>query len=517
MFRILVVDDEHPIREWLVYVIRTNRPDFFVDSALNGLEALEKCKDSPFDLLIMDIRMPHMDGLELLKALADECPDAGAIMLSSYDDYNYVREAFKHRAVDYLLKTEIDDERLLAVIDNYCSQKWLASNLNQLVSRLRVILQETGDSGSAGGADHDTGSHIGGEVASGFIKELSEYGNLEPHGSYFCFLIKAMADDRWFKPNLTAAEKTVLRFCLPVDETVFLGCVELMTQPSLLTLMQTQSTYLKKLKTYNKFSLLLYSDIQHDLKHLPDCLRELYTFRSLDFYGIHYHRPEPLKNSPELLLNERYLEIVELFRSHRHEEILKKAGELLQFAENTRFPNVDALKILCIKLCESAYLNCYNIDLMEYHNYSRQLSAKVFSAADIRQLSDLLLKSIGALYCQKAENASVLSSRITHAVSFVEAHYMEDISLVSVARDLHINPEYLSRTFKQQVGINFSTYLNNIRLQHALELLKQTDNRVSEIAVSTGFQSPAYFSKCFKAAFGLSPQQWKASKTGNDV
>ena len=93
---------------------------------------------------------------------------------------------------------------------------------------------------------------------------------------------------------------------------------------------------------------------------------------------------------------------------------------------------------------------------------------------------------------------------------------MDDLSLVSVARDLHINPEYLSRTFKQQVGINFSTYLNNIRLQHALELLKQTDYRVAEIAARTGFQSPAYFSKCFKAAFGLSPQQWKASKSGEN-
>lgn len=94
----------------------------------------------------------------------------------------------------------------------------------------------------------------------------------------------------------------------------------------------------------------------------------------------------------------------------------------------------------------------------------------------------------------------------------MEEHYMDNISLASVADELHISPEYLSRTFKKQTGTNFNNYLNNIRLQHALELLKDYGLPISEIAMQTGFQSPAYFSKCFKSAFGLSPQQWKASR-----
>ncbi|WP_215701364.1 helix-turn-helix domain-containing protein [Clostridium sp. MCC353] len=498
MIRILVVDDEHPIREWLVHIIRSNRPEFLVDSAVNGLDALKKCKEIPFDLLIMDIRMPHMDGLEVLQALSKECPGAGAIMLSSYDDYNYVRDAFKHQAVDYLLKTEINDERLLAAIDHYCSQKTAARNLNHLVSKLRGMLQESDGSGQD------------------FFKELKKYGNLEPQGAYFCFLVKARAEGSPFKPSLTLTEKTVLRFCLPVDENIFMGCVELLTQPSLLTLMQTQSMYLKKLNSYNRLSLLLYSDIQHDVRLLPDAMKNLYASRELDFYGVQFCRPELFENGMELRLNERYLEMIELLRSHKQEEVLSKAEELLNFAENVRYPDVDNLKLLCIKLCESAYLNSCSIDLMEYHNYFSRLSASVFSSESIRHLYEILIKSLSSLYSQKEQNQSVLSSRIAHAVSFVEAHYMDDISLVSVAKDLHINPEYLSRTFKQQVGINFSTYLNNVRLQHALELLKQTDYRVAEIAMRTGFQSPAYFSKCFKAAFGLSPQQWKAAKSGEN-
>lgn len=493
MFRILVVDDEHPIREWLVYAIRSNRPEFLVDSAQNGLEALEKCKASPFDLLILDIRMPHMDGLELLEVLARECPDTGAIVLSSYDDFNYVRKAFKHQAADYLLKTEIDNEKLLNAIDHFCDQKATARSLGQLTPKLLSALQDSAKSGGS------------------FLQELSRYGDLAPQGRCFCFLLKAPAEDNSFKMYLPTLEKTVLRFCLPIGGNQFMGCVELLMQPSMLILMQTQSMYLKKLQTYNKISLLLYSDILHDARNLLDCLQTLYTFRALDFYGVHLHKPEPVSDTLELQLNEQYLEIVESLRSHRHEDILARCNTLLQFAETARYPDVETLKMLCIKLCESAYLSNYTLDLMEYHSYSRRLSPLFFRAVSFSQLRELLLRGLDELYLQNIQNASALSSRIAHAVSLVEEHYMDSISLVSVANDLHINPEYLSRTFKKQVGVNFNTYLNNVRLQHALELLKHTETRVAEISTSTGFQNPAYFSKCFKAAFGLSPQQWKAS------
>ena len=86
---------------------------------------------------------------------------------------------------------------------------------------------------------------------------------------------------------------------------------------------------------------------------------------------------------------------------------------------------------------------------------------------------------------------------------------MDEISLSGVAQMLYISPEYLSRSFKKEVGSNFNAYLNNVRLEHALELLKDPSSRISEVAEKTGFQTPAYFSKCFKTAFGISPQEWK--------
>ena len=90
MFRILVVDDEYPIREGLIHMITAEHPDFEIDSAKNGLEALEKMETSAFNLLITDIRMPHMDGLELLEEMRAKNISAGVIVLSSYDDLSLI-------------------------------------------------------------------------------------------------------------------------------------------------------------------------------------------------------------------------------------------------------------------------------------------------------------------------------------------------------------------------------------------------------------------------------------------
>ena len=140
MFRILIVDDEPPIREWLVHTLLSSRPDYHTESANNGLEALEKCKSAFYDLIVMDIRMPHMNGLELLEALYELCPETTAIVLSSYDDYNYVRNAFKYHAVDYLLKAEIDSQKLLAAVDNYYSKKNNSQNPSELAAKLKEFL-----------------------------------------------------------------------------------------------------------------------------------------------------------------------------------------------------------------------------------------------------------------------------------------------------------------------------------------------------------------------------------------
>ncbi|GIQ63182.1 hypothetical protein PACILC2_17500 [Paenibacillus cisolokensis] len=91
----------------------------------------------------------------------------------------------------------------------------------------------------------------------------------------------------------------------------------------------------------------------------------------------------------------------------------------------------------------------------------------------------------------------------------MQQHYDENISLSQLADYLQINKSYLSLLFKQEIGVNFTSYLNNIRIEKAKELLLHTNYKAYEIAKMVGFDNPYYFSKVFKETTGMSCQEFK--------
>ena len=102
------------------------------------------------------------------------------------------------------------------------------------------------------------------------------------------------------------------------------------------------------------------------------------------------------------------------------------------------------------------------------------------------------------------------SGAVTRAVTFLRAHFSEELSLPQVARLVAVSPAHLSRLFKKEVGLGFSEYLSLLRLQHAEQLLRQSGGEtVAEIARRCGFADSNYFSVKFKKLYGVSPKQFK--------
>lgn len=494
-FKILIVDDEHPIREWLVYLIRSNRPDYHVDSAANGQEALAKMRQSPYDLVVTDIRMPHMDGVELLKNISVNYPGTGTIVLSSYDDYSYVRSTFKYDAVDYLLKTEIDSESLLDSIDNFIQKKHAAKDNEQYEKKLQSMLL-TG-----------TGSN------EEFLTLLSSYADFSLPGTCFCVLLKYDSQDEIQKPFYPSVNETTFQFSAALDKNVFLGCLSLASHPSLLTQLQLQSVYLRQLKKYNELSLLLYTDILTPAVSLFAEAENLCRYRDLDFYGITALKAPGTQKDQRSQLKEHYLAIRKTLYTLASQSTLAQIEQFLNLAKNILYPDIEDLKLMCSNIYETLYLNGYASDLTAYSRNMQKISSRISESKSWEDLKNALLCDLSLLYRRPAGSLVNLSPRISRAASIMEERYMDPISLVSIADELHVNPEYLSRSFKKEMGINFNAYLSNLRLQHALQLLKDPGIRISEIASDTGFQNPAYFSKCFKASFGISPQEWRSKNT----
>lgn len=97
------------------------------------------------------------------------------------------------------------------------------------------------------------------------------------------------------------------------------------------------------------------------------------------------------------------------------------------------------------------------------------------------------------------------------AVTYIDEHFAQPLTLNEVAALIHLNPEYFSRSFKKEVGSNFNNYVNEVRLQKAIQLVTQTDKKLFEIAEECGFQSFSYFSKRFKEMYGGSPYTLRSS------
>lgn len=138
--------------------------------------------------------------------------------------------------------------------------------------------------------------------------------------------------------------------------------------------------------------------------------------------------------------------------------------------------------------------------------FSDRYGKNDYITAGIVQLCIILLRDT---MDQKKDDGGYRRSPIQQAVLYVRAHFRSSITVEDVANIVHLTPNYFSEYFKKQTGIKFSSYVQKLRLEFAVGLLKMTDLSVKQVAEQSGFNSAAYFSNAFKDCFGLSPEQFR--------
>ncbi|HHV09572.1 MAG TPA: response regulator [Clostridiales bacterium] len=490
MISYLIVDDEYPIREWLVFTIKQNCPDVLVESADNGAEALIKLQSKQYDFLFTDIRMPKLNGLELLQSVQTISPSTKVIVLSSYDDYNYVRHAFKHFALDYLLKAEITEDQLVQMITQ---QQNLLKNTNTKQDIQNLIIK-----------------YINNEAMSfaDFDQELRRYGVTLPESDFFCYFIKASgsvsSEDMMIRiPSIKNTECVL--FC-NLSEQSQLGIIH-MKQKSRLMQLQERNLFFNELKQFNTYSLILASDIYRTKPGHLKILRLTAAYRDTEFYGISFHAITEASSSWNVSFDQEYLKILKNIKFQNWEDIKGSLLQFLNYIGSVRYPDIKRLKDSLEKLYEISYVYKTPKHDRRYSEKLRDASSKIAGAPQFMDLQRIALAEFEALYSTPTK--TMLSPNILCCIDYIESHYMQEISLNDLANHVHLNPEYLSRHFKKQTGSNFSSYLTSYRLSKAAILIKDTNEKISEISLQVGFNNFAYFSKCFKDIYGCSPMEWR--------
>ena len=491
MRNILVIDDEYPIREWLSRTIRSHFSDCHVESAINGLDALRKLDDIDYHLVISDIRMQQLDGIGLLEQMQNHYPRVGIIVLSSYDDYEYVRSAFKFHATDYLLKAEINEERLIHAINHFFTSYYQNSNSETLSQFI-------------------AGAVIQNNIEDKAFRESTLSENMPEH-DYFCFLTKAESyDSSGIKQYVPVDDSLLLRFYVPVTNEISMGCAEFHCQPSRLLQMQSQFAFCSELQKCNRLALVVSSPVTAGPEKLLYLLKQLYIHRNIDFYGksvyiLGYH-PQNMDADVEDL----YTVLLQATTSSEMINILHEVDKFCTVLEQYTYPNIDFLKSAMVNVCE--HVSRFICAKEHGGTHIATLTSNIQGSNHIGQLKDIVKQYISEEQSSMPLIEARGSERIQKVLKYLEQNYMKPLSLSSVAEHAQVNPEYLSRLFKRNMNVNFNAYLCDLRLHKALELIQGSNKRIQDIAYAVGFQSFAYFSKCFKVQYGVSPLEWRSSK-----
>ncbi|MFP4977583.1 response regulator [Paenibacillus sp. CN-4] len=499
MYNVFLVDDEPFIIEGLYDIVAWDELGFGIAGhAENGRDALEKLKTIPADLLITDISMPSMNGLELIRRVREFQPDLKVIVLSGYDEFSYIKEGLNLGIENYLLKP-INLEEFRQTLKNVADklnatradEEW--SRYSTAVLKNNVMLRWVR-------------SQIGWEE----LKERA--GLLELDVNRACLQIALISTGG--KPEVWEDRLSVLPTANNVlfrDADDNLVVVHLFDDPADGAAgMQRLIETVKSGDSSGRPRIALGT-----VEEAPAGAAVSYerAKRAQEYFTVYPERTvlrfEELKfGSGEL---KRYLpadwrEYTRLVMAKNKEELAEKIGG--QFSgENMEGLTPELLREIALEwtvyfrsLIKEIRPGGENDSVTESFGF-------VLSAESVRELAEAVFSA--AVRAVDLLEREVKSPVVQQVLNHIHTSYNEDLSLKTLGAEYHIHPVYLGQLFHKEIGESFTEYMNRYRIEKAKEQLRSTHLKVHEIARNVGYWETGYFYKQFKKYVGISPTEFK--------
>lgn len=518
MFKILIADDEPIVRLGFKSLLNWEEHNMEISfEASNGKQALELIKaHRDIDLLITDINMPLMDGLELIEEVEKLENPPSVVVLSAYDDYDLVRRAFKLGIRDYILKFKMNSSDILSLLNRIFSsmeEKKDSAPSPQNIKRARRDFYRNIMLGTARADKIESGLTLG--------------IDLENSPVYVCALVLddfTLLKNRYRKGDMAEVLGSVRNSMeqvlpeggeviahSPEEYTVILPYRE--TRPEQVS--NTLNRIRQNLNNYLNIDMTAgVSPMGDSLEDLPTLYKAARQNASLRYILGKGHDIFPgdnsrIRHTPHVDIYPMVRELFHFFDKCESEETFKRLDEILELIEHFEALTLKDLLPEYSKLL--ILLNNHLIDggmdpdhYMEtplytlLHNFETSEEIHIW----IRNYTDKIMK--GA-----EEKRSKISPVIREAKGYIEDNYMDKMLLDSMCKYLKINKSYFSTLFAQEMKVSFSGYLTHIRIEHAKELLETTGMRVYELCDEVGYSNTEHFSRVFKKETGFSPSQYR--------
>lgn len=531
---LLVADDAKIIRSTIARVVaREGQLDLFpVVQACNGEEAVELARQMKPDVMLMDIKMPGLDGLQAATIIRAECPESKLIILTAYDEFPYVQEALKLGAVDFLLKpvrpanlVELLKKIQIQIRQEQAQIKTVAETRNLLEKALPVV--------EAGLIE---------SLISGLpLKGISYQDSLNHLGKTLCYPVVLVARINRFGASvegMKAAEiqnfykalTEIVRQALPEPNRSLVGfrqpgrIIAIFSTDQELTipnrwreLGQTISLAIK-----NEISVKVTVGIGNRSESLESIPRSYAEAGLASRYHIDQdecavvlisdvqklHRakgvPYPVQIEHELLDN---------VRLGQSEISVKRMNDLIDHLmfQSTTSPDVHHSRLVeLMTLVSRATIEAGGeaAEVLDLSHRQLQALAQRRSPAEIRSWAlNSLMELMATIHPVSSDKDSV-----QQAIEYIHENYdQSDISLKYVANAVNLSTSHLAFLLKERLGTSYVKYLTTLRIEQAKNLLRTTDNTVAAIAYQVGYPNPTNFYRLFRRETGMTPAVYRQS------
>ncbi|MFS0824430.1 response regulator [Bacillus sp. 1P02SD] len=529
MYSVILVDDDYLVLEYLKKMIPWEDLGFFIVGVFQeSEEALNYLKVEKVDLIITDIGMPILNGIELVRKSKEIHPECHSIIISCHEEFDFAKQALRLNVFEYILKESMVVDEIAEILKRIKEKMDEDSSVRH---RMEIIKQE---SRKAFQGEFIKSLLEGKKDINQTWKEMQRELGINPNSSFtapiICFVNEPqniLIDNHSFDLLTGKIENVVNQLLRPYGK-----CICILFKEVLFLFLVSDD--LNAIKSNNVMDLMAL--VQNELKKelevsisclignnsvSPDGIRE--HIKSLEDIELErfYLPKDSIKEMTETNFSSEnifsyYMKILEELKTNVLNEDKEQLGKTINywifFIIKERY-HPDIVKEMATKLIldMKSILNSIQQFTPEHFNSNHSVTR----SQTIYDIQRLLVDSLNELV-DLVKNVVEMPKRneIAKAQKYVLMNLDKKITLQGVADYLHLNPSYFSRLYKKSTHENFIDFVNKTKMAKAIELLNESNESVVRISEMLGFDSKSYFFKTFKKYVGMSPSEYISFKGG---
>lgn len=502
MYRVLIVDDEKIERTGIRFLLKQIPEQFEIAEAVNGREALLWLQQHEADILMTDVKMPFMNGIELLEQVYRLYPKMKKVIFSGYGEFEYARAAMRYGVAEYILKP-VDPAEFKNVMAKIMKSLEGSRREESRKEKSTTLFKEYVLNAVLNGVEiSELEKKAEGYDSLRFLDKYRRMMLVEVNGDFFGSVDNARMSEKMLQAgvafdylNLNPQQSVLFFWSECGDWKAVAGQVNAFIQ----------SRCEESRKSYVAVSSGITDKSQIALRYQE--LELLMENRFYDLDSTVYMAENEAESAEDVRLDDDTL-IKQMKQDIRTKDILslrEHCDRLFHnYSKNVGFSQV------YVKFMFSSILKLLYEAIPEKTEKELNVEIeKLYRTADLLSIRRIVEDNIGLLEQKVQKDAGSVHREVESVKRYIYSHYGEELSIEMLADQVYLAPSYLSTIFKKETGQNLSKFIKACRMEKARDMLENTHEKIVQISEKVGYPNVSYFCQSFREYFGVSPQKYR--------